>query len=56
MMQHETEHKTFGAPEETRELPHGKAEILSIGDSWVVGDEPVVVVDCYGASNHAEGN
>ena len=24
-------------------------------DAWVVGDEPVVVVDWYGASNYARG-
>ena len=119
-MRHETEHKTFGKPEETREFPNGRAEILSIGDSevgrmtfmpgwrwsndvkpiagtvsceaphfqyhvsgqlgirmddgteliagpgditslpsghdaWVVGDEPVVVVDFYGASSYAKG-
>lgn len=75
----ETEHKTFGSPDETREFPNGKAEILSVGgaeigrlalepgwrwsndvkpiagtDAWVVGDEPAVVVDWYGASNYAK--
>ena len=118
-MRHETEHKSFGEPDETREFPNGRAEILSIGgaevgrmtfepgwrwsndvkpiagtdsceaphfqyhvsgqlairmddgteivagpatsprcrsghDAWVVGDEPVVVVDWYGASNYAK--
>jgi quercetin dioxygenase-like cupin family protein len=118
-MTHTTEHKSFTAPEETREFPHGKAELLSVGgsevgrmtfepgwrwsddvkpiagthsceaphfqyhvsgqlairmddgtefvatagditslpsghDAWVVGDEPVVVVDWYGASNYAK--
>lgn len=24
-------------------------------DAWVIGDEPVVVVDFYGASNYAKG-
>jgi hypothetical protein len=24
-------------------------------DAWVVGDEPVVVVDWWGASNYAKG-
>jgi len=117
---HETEHKGFAEPDETREFPNGKAEILRIGggevgrlvlepgwrwsndvkpiagtesceaphfqyhvsgrlairmddgtemvagpgditslpsghDAWVVGDEPVVVVDWYGASNYAKG-
>ena len=116
---HETEHKTFESPDETREFPNGRAEILGIGggevgrlvlepgwrwsndvkpiagtgsceaphfqyhvrgrlairmddgteleagpgditslpsghDAWVVGDEPVVVVDWYGASNYAK--
>jgi hypothetical protein len=118
-MRHETEHKSFGEPDEMREFPNGRAEILSIGraevgrmtfrpgwrwsddvkpiagtdsceaphfqyhvsgqlairmddgtemiakpgdvtslpsghDAWVVGDEPVVVVDWYGASNYAK--
>ena len=118
---HNTEHKSFAQPEETREFPNGKAEILSIGgaevgrltfqpgwrwsddvkpiagtdtceaphlqyhvsgqlairmddgteltagpgdvtslpsghDAWVVGDEPVVVVDFYGASNYAKSS
>src|SRR5579863_808961 len=115
----DTEHKSFVQPEEIREFPNGKAEILSVGDAeigrltfqpgwrwsndvkpiagtdsceaphfqyhvsgrltirmddateitagpgdvtslpsghdaWVVGDEPVVVVDFYGASNYAK--
>jgi hypothetical protein len=117
---HETEHKSFGALDETREFPNGRAEIVEIGggevgrlvlepgrrwsndvkliagtesckaphfqyhvsgqlairmydgtemvagpgdvtslrsghDAWVVGDEPVVVIDWYGASNYAKG-
>ena len=117
---HETEHKTFGKPDELRQFPRGRAEIVSVGgaeigrlvfepgwrwsndlkpiagtnsceaphfqyhvagrlgirmddgtemvaeagditslpsghDAWVVGDEPVVVVDWYGASNYAKG-
>ena len=116
---HVTEHKSFTRPEEVREFPHGRAEILKLGgsevgrlvfepgwrwsndvmplaktasceaphfqyhvsgrlaiqmdggtdfvakpgdvtslpsghDAWVVGDEPVVVVDFYGASNYAK--
>ena len=115
----QTEHKSFGQPDETREFPHGVAEVLSVGDAdigrltlqpgwrwsndvkpiagtesceaphfqyhvsgqlairmddgtemiarpgdvtslpsghdaWVVGDEPVVVIDWYGASNYAK--
>jgi hypothetical protein len=109
---HETEHKSFGSPDETREFPNGRAEILNLGggevgrlvfepgwrwstdvqpiaqtdsceaphfqyhvsgrlairmddditslpsghDAWVVGDEPAVVVDWYGASNYAKGS
>ena len=114
-----TEHKTFDSPDETREFPNGRAEILQVGDSeigrlvlepgwrwsndvkpiagtescqaphfqyhvsgrlairmddgsefvagpgditslpsghdaWVVGEDPVVVVDWYGASNYAK--
>ncbi len=78
-----TEHKSFAAPDETREFPHGRAEILSAGggqvgrltfepgwrwsadvqgdvtalpsghDAWVVGDEPVVTIDWFGAGNYA---
>ncbi|MBE0610712.1 MAG: cupin domain-containing protein [Dehalococcoidia bacterium] len=116
--QQKTEHKTFAAPDEVREFPNGRAELLNMGDgvvgllrfepgwrwskdvkpiagtasceaphyqyhlsgrvaikmddgtefiagpgdvtslpsghdAWVVGDEPVVVVDWYGASNYA---
>lgn len=116
-----TEHKTFGEPDELREFPNGRAEILKIGeaevgrmvfepgwrwsndlrpiagtdschaphfqyhvagrlairmddgtefiagpgdvtslpsghDAWVVGDEEVVVVDWFGASNYAKSN
>jgi hypothetical protein len=115
----ETEHHTFREPDETREFPNGKAEIVKFGpgavgrltlqpgwrwssdvkpiantasceaphmqyhvsgqlairmddgtefvagpgdltslpsghDAWVVGDEPVVVVDWYGAVNYAK--
>lgn len=118
---HETEHKSFKDPEETREFPNGRAEILNVGgaeigrlvfepgwrwsndvkpiaktesceaphfqyhvsgrlgirmddgaefiaepgditslpsghDAWVIGDEPVVVVDWYGASNYARSS
>ena len=115
----ETEHRAFGEPDEIREFPKGRAEILKVGDAeigrltfepgwrwsetlkpivqtasceaphfqyhlagalaiqmddgtefvakpgdvtslpsghdaWVVGDEPVVVVDWFGASNYAK--
>jgi hypothetical protein len=114
----QTEHNSFTSPDEVREFPNGRAEILKIGgseigrlmfepgwrwssdvkpiagtesceaphfqyhvsgrlrirmddgnefeaapgdvtslpsghDAWVVGDEPVVVVDWFGASNYA---
>ena len=67
-----TEHKSFAKPDEVRTFPHGRAEILKVGDgteliagpgditslpkghdAWVVGDDPVVVVDWFGASNYA---
>jgi hypothetical protein len=113
-----TEHQSFAKPDETREFPHGRVEIVKVGgadigrlilepgwrwssdvkpiagtdlcqaphmqyhvsgrlhvvmadgtefeagpgdvtslpqghDAWVVGDEPVVLVDWYGASNYA---
>jgi len=115
---HATEHKTFSKPDETRDFPHGRAEILNTADgaigrlvfepgwrwsndvkplagtasceaphfqyhvsgrlairmddgtefiagpgdvtslpsghdAWVVGDEPVVTIDWYGASTYA---
>ena len=115
----ETAHKEFGAPDEIRTFPHGRAEILTVSgdeigryvfepgwrwsndvkpiagtssceaphfqfhvsghlairmddgteflagpgdvtslpkghDAWVVGDEPAVVVDWYGASGYAK--
>jgi hypothetical protein len=117
----QTEHRAFGTPDEIREFPHGKAEILNVGeaeigrlvfepgwrwsndvksiaqtdsceaphfqyhvagklairmddgtefvaepgdvtslpsghDAWVVGDEPVVVVDWFGASDYAKAH
>jgi hypothetical protein len=116
---HQTEHKAFESPDEVREFPKGRAEILRIGDGevgryvfepgwrwsdhvktiagtdscevphfqyhvsgrlairmddgteliagpgditslpsghdgWVVGDEPAVVIDWYGASSYAK--
>jgi len=116
---HKTEHRTFNKPDEVREFPNGKAEILKVGgadigrlvlqpgwrwskdvkplantksceaphfqyhlsgklgikmddgtefiagpgditslpsghDAWVVGEEPVVVIDWFGASNYAK--
>ena len=30
-----TEHKTFAHPDETRTFPHGRAEILNIGNGTV---------------------
>jgi hypothetical protein len=116
---HETEHRSFGRPDETRRFPNGRAEILKVGggevgrlvfepgwrwsnyvqpiaetasceaphfqyhvagqlairmddgaefvagpgdvtslpsghDAWVVGSEPVVVVDWFGASTYAK--
>ena len=115
---HEAEHRAFAQPDEVREFPHGRAEIVKVGngevgryifepgwrwsndikpiantwsceaphfqyhvsgqlailmddstqilagpgevtslpsghDAWVVGDEPVVTVDWFGASNYA---
>jgi hypothetical protein len=114
------EHKNFSSPDETRNFPHGRVELINIGggtvgrltleagwrwsqhvkpiagtewcqaphfqyqvsgrlhvvmedgtefdlgpgdvsvlpsghDAWVVGEEPVVLVDWYGASNYAKG-
>ena len=30
-----TEHKSFQAPDETREFPHGRAEIVNVGGGQV---------------------
>jgi len=119
MQRHETEHKTFATPDETREFQRGRAELLKIGggevgrlvfqpgwrwsndvkplaktasceaphfqyhesgrlairmddgteivagpgditslpsghDAWVIGDEPAVVIDWFGASKYAK--
>lgn len=119
--EHTTEHRTFREPDETREFPNGRAEILHVTgdevgrftfqpgwrwsndlkplvgtasceaphfqyhltgrlairmddgtefvagpgdvtslpkghDAWVVGDEPVTVVDWYGATNYAKSH
>src|SRR3954464_13408169 len=35
MATQQTEHKSFGAPEETRPFPNGRAEILQIGGGEV---------------------
>jgi ethanolamine utilization protein EutQ (cupin superfamily) len=35
-------------PGDVTSLPKGH-------DAWVIGDEPVVVVDWYGASDYAKG-
>ena len=35
MRTHETEHKSFAKPDETRNFPHGRAEILKIGGGEV---------------------
>jgi hypothetical protein len=32
---HETEHKSFGSPDATREFPNGRAEILNLGGGEV---------------------
>jgi len=37
----------LAGPGDVTALPHGH-------DAWVVGDEPVVVVDWWGASNYAQ--
>ena len=115
-----TEHVSFGHPDEVRVFPHGRVELVKVGgaeigrlvlepgwrwsndvkpiagtssceaphfqyhlsgrlailmddgteieagpgditslpsghDAWVVGEEPVVIVDWYGASNYARG-
>ncbi len=37
-------------------LSPGDVSSLPVGhDAWVIGDEPAVVVDWYGASNYAKG-
>lgn len=41
-------HEFEARPGDVTSLPEGH-------DAWVVGDEPAVVVDWYGASNYAKG-
>ncbi len=41
------------------EIVAGPGDVTSLPsghDAWVVGDEPVVVVDWYGASNYAKAS
>jgi len=48
-MMDKTEHRGFQAPDETREFPHGRAEIIKVGG----GEEPVVTVDWFGVGSYA---
>jgi hypothetical protein len=46
-------------PGDGTELVAGPGDIAPLPsghDAWVVGDEPVVVVDWFGASNYAKGD
>ena len=53
---HETEHKSFQAPDETREFPHGHAEILKVGGGEVESpaDAGQSDVDDSGVENNHE--
>lgn len=42
----QTEQRSFASPDDTREPPGH--------DAWVIGDEPVVVIDWWGASHYAK--
>jgi hypothetical protein len=44
-----TENGNFGAPDETRTFERGRLDL-----AWVIGDEPVVLIDWSGASNYAK--
>jgi hypothetical protein len=45
--------KSFTRPEETRQFDKGR--LLPPGhDAWVVGDEPVVVIDISGMVDYAK--
>jgi hypothetical protein len=46
--EHRTGHRSFEQADESRRSPSGH-------DAWVIGDEPVVVVDRFGASDYARG-
>jgi hypothetical protein len=51
---HETDRRSVRMDDGT-----GPGDITSLPsghDAWVVGDEPVVVVDWYGGSNYAKGS
>ncbi len=58
-----SEQRRFEGADERRDFPNGKAEILKMTggvalpsghDAWVVGDEPVVVIDWCGATHYGE--
>jgi len=59
-MRHQAEHKSFGELDETgTEMvaePRNVTSLPSGHDAWVVGDEPVVLLDWYGASNYAKAS
>jgi len=62
----QAERKDFRKPDEVREFPKGRVELVSIGgpgdvslipsghDAWVVGKEPAVVVDFQGMIDYAK--
>lgn len=68
-MQH-AEHKDFRKPDEVREFPKGRVELVNVGgaragdisllpsghDAWVVGNEPAVVVDFQGMIDYAKAH
>ena len=66
-MADKAELKSFATPDEVREFPRGRLELIKVGgatigravfepDAWVVGDEAAVVVDFQGMLDYAAGH
>jgi hypothetical protein len=53
-MAQQPERRSFAGPDEARDFPNGTADMTSGHDAWVMGDEPVVVVDWFRAGNYAK--
>ena len=65
MLEHALEPRLVCIEEPYDGVPHGLRQRLILGSehaaeahplAWVVGDEPVVVVDWFGASNYAKSS
>ena len=58
-----TQKKNLGKPDESRQFPKGKMDVVKVGDvfvctpghdAWIVGKEPCDVHDFAGAATYAK--